>query len=88
VGIANLVNLFGPERVILGGWAGLLLGERILPTVRKAAEEHTLVHRFAQTSIELGGLGPDAVALGAATLPVERFLDDALLMRTQNRKAG
>jgi predicted NBD/HSP70 family sugar kinase len=88
VGIANLVNLFGPERVILGGWAGLLLGERILPTVRKAAAEHTLVHRFAQTSIELGGLGPDAVALGAATLPVERFLDDALLMGTQNRKAG
>ena len=88
VGIANLVNLFGPERVILGGWAGLLLGERILPTVRKAAGEHTLVHRFAQTSIELGGLGPDAVALGAATLPVERFLDDALLMRSQSRKAG
>ena len=88
VGIANLVNLFGPERVILGGWAGLLLGERILPTVRKAAGEHALVHQFAQTSIELGGLGPDAVALGAATLPVERFLDDALLMRSQSRKAG
>ena len=88
VGIANLVNLFGPERVILGGWAGLLLGERILPTVREAAGEHALAHRFAQTSIELGGLGPDAVALGAATLPVERFLDDALLMHSQNRKAG
>jgi predicted NBD/HSP70 family sugar kinase len=88
VGIANLVNLFGPERVILGGWAGLLLGERILPTVRKAAGEHALVHQFAQTSIEVGGLGPDAVALGAATLPVERFLDDALLMRSQSRKAG
>ena len=27
-GIADLVNLFGPERIILGGWAGLLLGER------------------------------------------------------------
>ena len=87
-GIANLVNLFGPERVILGGWAGLLLGERILPAVREAAKEHALAHRFAQTSIELGGLGPDAVALGAATLPVERFLDDALLMRSQHRKAG
>ncbi len=88
VGIANLVNLFGPERVILGGWAGLLIGERILPAVREAAREHALAHRFAQTSIELGGLGPDAVALGAATLPVERFLDDALLLRSQNRKAG
>ena len=25
-GISDLVNLFGPERIVLGGWAGLLLG--------------------------------------------------------------
>src|SRR5579859_2985063 len=25
-GIANLINLFNPERVVLGGWAGLALG--------------------------------------------------------------
>ena len=31
IGIADLINLFNPERVILGGWAGLLLGERMLP---------------------------------------------------------
>src|SRR5579863_8306809 len=36
-GIAGLINLFGPERVILGGWAGLLLGERLLPDIREAA---------------------------------------------------
>jgi predicted NBD/HSP70 family sugar kinase len=81
-GIANLINLFGPQRVILGGWAGLLLGERILPVIREAARQHSLTHRFAQTSIELGRLGPDAVALGAATLPMERFLDGTLVMRT------
>jgi predicted NBD/HSP70 family sugar kinase len=87
-GIADLVNLFGPERIILGGWAGLLLGERILPAVREAARQHSLTHRFAQTSIELGGLGPDAVALGAATLPMERFLDGALDARSGKRAAG
>ena len=87
-GIADLVNLFGPERIILGGWAGLLLGERILPAVREAARQHSLTHRFAQTSIELGGLGPDAVALGAATLPMERFLDGALDASSGNRAAG
>jgi len=31
-------------------------------------------HPFRTTSIELCRLGPDAVALGAATLPLERFL--------------
>ncbi len=74
VGIADLINLFNPERIILGGWAGLLLGERMLPAIREAARQHSLRHPFAETSIELGRLGPDAVALGAATLPVERFL--------------
>jgi predicted NBD/HSP70 family sugar kinase len=87
-GIADLVNLFGPERIILGGWAGLLLGQRLLPAIREAARDHSLTHRFAQTSIELGELGPDAVALGAATLPMERFLDGAMAARTGDREAG
>jgi predicted NBD/HSP70 family sugar kinase len=74
-GIANLINLFNPERVILGGWAGLLLGGRLLPAIRESARRHSLRHPFGATSIELGRLGPEAVALGAATLPVERFLN-------------
>jgi predicted NBD/HSP70 family sugar kinase len=74
-GIASLINLFNPERVILGGWAGLLVGGLLLPQIRESARRHSLRHPFAATSIELGRLGPDAVALGAATLPVERFLN-------------
>jgi predicted NBD/HSP70 family sugar kinase len=74
-GIANLINLFNPERIILGGWAGLLLGRKLLPAVQDAARRHALRHPFAAASIELGRLGPEAVALGAATLPVERFLN-------------
>jgi predicted NBD/HSP70 family sugar kinase len=90
-GIANLINLFGPERIILGGWAGLLLGERMLPAIREAASRHSLTYRFAQTSIELGRLGADAVALGAATLPMERFLNGTLATRAgapDDRAAG
>jgi predicted NBD/HSP70 family sugar kinase len=78
-GIANLVNLFNPERIVLGGWAGLLLGEHMLPAIRGAAAERSLRHLFTRTSIELGRLGPDAVALGAATLPIEAFLGDGVL---------
>ena len=76
-GIANLINLFNPERVIIGGWAGLLLGRRLLPAIRESARKHSLRHPFAATSIELGQLGPDAVTLGAATLPVEHFVNGA-----------
>jgi predicted NBD/HSP70 family sugar kinase len=75
-GVANLVNLVNPERIVLGGWAGLLLGERYLPRLREAVGEHALRQPYAQVSIELCELGRDAVALGAATLPVLRLLRD------------
>ena len=73
-GIADLVNLFNPERIVVGGWAGLLLGPRLLEPVRRAAAAYALRHPYAQTTIELGRLGPDAVTVGAATLPLARFL--------------
>lgn len=85
VGIADLINLISPERIILGGWAGLLLGERLLPAIRESAREHSLRHPFARTTIELGRLGPDAVGLGAATLPIEHFLDGTAPARGQDR---
>lgn len=75
VGIANLVNLFNPERVVLCGWAGLLLGPRLLPAIRASAGRHSLRHPFAATSIELGLLESERSALGAATLPLESVLD-------------
>ncbi|WP_405589295.1 ROK family transcriptional regulator [Streptomyces sp. NBC_01190] len=74
-GIADLINLFNPQRIVIGGWAGLLLGPRLLPAVREVAAAYALHHPCAQTSIELGRLGADAVTVGAATLPLARFLD-------------
>src|SRR5579859_2186328 len=83
VGIGNLINLFNPERVIIGGWAGLLLGGRLLPAIRESAQRHSLRRPFAAASIELGRLGPEAVTFGAATLPMEAFLNGA--SRQQHR---
>jgi predicted NBD/HSP70 family sugar kinase len=74
VGIGSLINLFNPERVILGGWAGLLLGSRLLHDIRAEAKRHALRRPFEHASIILGELGPESVALGAATLPVAGFL--------------
>ena len=52
-GIATLVNLFNPERIVLGGWAGLLLGPQLLPEITASADAHALHRPFSQTSIEL-----------------------------------
>ncbi|MFF3686759.1 ROK family protein [Streptomyces sp. NPDC002187] len=72
--VADLINLFRPERILLGGWAGLLLGPHLLPEVRRYAGEYALRHAASRTTIELGRLGPDAVTVGAATLPLADFL--------------
>ncbi|GLY95841.1 ROK family transcriptional regulator [Actinoplanes sp. NBRC 103695] len=75
-GVANLVNLFSPERIVLGGPIGAALGERFLPEIRAAAAEHALRYPYSTTRIDVCQLGPDAVAMGAATLPVARLLAD------------
>jgi predicted NBD/HSP70 family sugar kinase len=73
-GIANLINLFNPERIVLGGWAGLALGSALLPRIRESVAAHALRHPLQEATIELCQLGPDAVAFGAATLPVAALL--------------
>lgn len=74
VGIANLANLFNPERVVVGGWLGQSLGNVLLPEIRDAAGRNALRLPFSHLEIVRAELGPDAVALGAATLPVAQFL--------------
>ena len=75
-GVANLVNLFNPECIVIGGWVGQLLGPRLLPRIREIAAARALRYPFSRVAIEIGRLGPDAVAMGAATLVVDRFLAD------------
>ena len=73
-GVANLVNVFGPRRVVLGGWLGRPLAELRMPQLREAAARNALHTPFAQVELLRADLGADAVALGAATLPIGRFL--------------
>ncbi|WP_411848750.1 ROK family protein [Streptomyces calvus] len=72
-GLADLINLFQPERILVGGWAGLQLGAPFLDSVRRHALDHSLRYAASRVSIVLGRLGPDAVTVGAATLPLAAF---------------
>ncbi|WP_053641648.1 MULTISPECIES: ROK family protein [unclassified Streptomyces] len=72
-GFADLINLFQPERILVGGWAGLQLGTRFLETVTGYAREYALKYPAARVRIGLGTLGPDAVTVGAAILPLADF---------------
>ncbi|WP_369148440.1 ROK family protein [Streptomyces sp. R44] len=72
-GFADLINLFQPERILVGGWAGLQLGARFLDTVTRYATEYALRYPASRTSVGLGTLGPEAVTVGAALLPLDDF---------------
>ncbi|MEU7743560.1 ROK family protein [Nonomuraea sp. NPDC049158] len=76
-GLSSLVHLFNPERIVIGGWAGLMLGGRLLEEIRAATAANTLAQPFQSDTIVLGRLGADAVALGAATLVIEAFFREA-----------
>ena len=75
-GLADLINLFSPERIVLGGETGSVLGGRFLAEIRAAAARHALRRPYAKTSIDVCELGVDAVAMGAATLPIARLLSE------------
>lgn len=73
-GIANLVNVFSPRRVVLGGSLGRQIAELRMPELHQAAARNALRTPFRDVALLRAELGIDAVALGAATLPVARFL--------------
>jgi predicted NBD/HSP70 family sugar kinase len=73
-GIANLVNLFNPELIVIGGWAGLLVGEAILEDLNRYVKEYALPLSAMDLQIGLCQFGQDAICTGAACLVLEEFL--------------
>lgn len=65
IGIANLISLFDPEMVVLGG--GLMdAADLLLPVIRDAVPRWAQPVAAAAVRIELSALGTDAGLLGAA----------------------
>ncbi|AXE89543.1 N-acetylglucosamine repressor [Streptomyces sp. Go-475] len=73
-GVADLVNLFNPEIVVLSSWVALALGEPLLHEVREAVTRHALPRPLAATEIVLSPIPTDPVCLGAATFALEGAL--------------
>jgi len=68
IGVLNIVHLFSPEMVVLGGGVMESLGERLLPIVEETARKFGLEGAFRDVQIVLARLEDDAVVLGAAEL--------------------
>jgi glucokinase len=75
MGLGNLINVFGPEIVIVGGGVAGALGDSYLDLVRAAARSHILVDPAETIRIERASLGDNAGILGAALLAREQLLE-------------
>ena len=73
--LSNLVNLYNPQKIIVGGWFGDRIAGELLPELRVAVRAFSLDQPGGEVVLERSRLGPDAVALGAATLPISDFIE-------------
>lgn len=74
LGLGSLINVLGPEIVIIGGGVAGALGEPWIELVRDAARAQALVDPSGKIPIVRAGLGDDAGVLGAALMARERFV--------------
>lgn len=74
VGLGNLVSLFNPERIVIGGWVGLRLMESLGDRIQRAVERVCLDRLGSQFDLAAAELGGDSVSVGAALLPIEALI--------------
>ena len=67
IGIANAINTFDPEEVVIGGGAGQA-GDLLLEPAKRVAEGYVVPGLGKRTTIRLARHGPQAGVLGAALL--------------------
>lgn len=72
-GFAVLVNLFNPERIVLGGPVSIA-GEFLMPSIRESVSRHAMQEILSQTEIYLSAFGADASLVGAAAVVVDDVL--------------
>ncbi|MFD0631913.1 ROK family transcriptional regulator [Catenulispora yoronensis] len=78
LGLANLVNMMNPERIVVGGW----LGQRLMAVrgaeLERAVRAHSLARPAEQVAVVPCQLGEDAIATGSALLPLDRLINGEL----------
>jgi glucokinase len=74
LGLGGLVNVLGPEIVIIGGGVVNALGDPWVDLVRTAARAQIITDPANKIKIERATLGDDAGILGAALLAREHFV--------------
>lgn len=72
-GFAGLINIFNPEKIILGGPLSIA-GEYLLPAIKETVTRHSLPEIIQQAEVLLSPFGPDASLIGAIAIVVDDVL--------------
>ena len=72
-GFAGLINIFNPEKIILGGPLSMA-GQYLLPAIEETVSLHSLPEIGRQAKVVLSNFGPDASLIGAIAIVVDDVL--------------
>jgi glucokinase len=72
IGIANAINTFDPDEIVIGGGVSQA-GDLLLVPAERTARRHTVPGAGKQTKVRLARHGPLAGVLGAATVAVQEW---------------
>src|SRR5207247_8778848 len=68
IGVANLVNILGPDVVVLGGGVMEALADEMTTVITKTAKDHAMPGTMKGVEIVVTKLGDNAGITGAAVL--------------------
>lgn len=72
--IANLIKLFDPEKIVLSGTLARA-GRLLINPIKTEIDKRALYYMEESMPVEISDLGETAIALGAASLHMQDFLD-------------
>jgi glucokinase-like ROK family protein len=75
--IANLINIFNPERILING-EGVRAGKWLFGPMQEAIDEHTMPSLRKDVSILVEPFGDDAWARGAASLVLHELFESPI----------
>jgi predicted NBD/HSP70 family sugar kinase len=78
IGMANLINIFNPEMIVLGG-ALNSASPFILPVVKQTVEANALTPNIENVSIVASSHNADATVMGAIALVLDEILREPIL---------
>jgi predicted NBD/HSP70 family sugar kinase len=84
VGIANMINLFNPDVIVLGGWPSVL-SRHVLEPTRQIALRRSLEGMNEGVQMIPSTMGERSVVLGAASLVIQQFFKGELASIVRER---